>query len=83
MDNVATTVIDANGTCQFSNNESAAGTYYYRTTYDGNTPHANAASNVVNVSVTPTQTKVTSSRPIPPPPPTNPSASTPPFETPG
>ena len=42
---------DANGSYQFINNESAAGTYYYRTAYDGNDSYANATSNTVNVAV--------------------------------
>jgi hypothetical protein len=36
----------------FSRNESAAGTYYYRTTYPGTATYANATSNVVKVTVT-------------------------------
>ena len=49
--NVTTTATDANGTYQFSNNESAAGTYYYRTAYDGNSTYLNATSNTVSVNV--------------------------------
>ena len=49
--NVTTNVTDANGSYQFINNESAAGTYYYRTAYDGNDSYANATSNTVNVAV--------------------------------
>ena len=50
--NVTTNVTDANGNYQFSNNESAASTYCYRTAYDGNATYANATSNVVTVQVT-------------------------------
>jgi hypothetical protein len=58
--NVTTTVTSSGfplgtpGTYTFSNNESVAGTYYYRTTYaaPGYTGNANATSNVVNVTVT-------------------------------
>jgi hypothetical protein len=35
----------------FSRNESAAGPYYYRTTYPGTSTYANATSNVVKVTV--------------------------------
>ena len=50
--NVTTNVTDANGTYQFSNNESVANTYYYRTAYNGNATYGNATSNVVTVNVT-------------------------------
>jgi glucose dehydrogenase len=50
--NVTTNVTNAMGSYQFSKNESAAGTYYYRTAYDGNASYNNATSNVVKVSVT-------------------------------
>jgi 5-hydroxyisourate hydrolase-like protein (transthyretin family) len=55
--NVATNVTDANGTYQFSDNESVAGSYQYRTTYAGNAAYINATSNTVSVQVTtiPTQ----------------------------
>ena len=55
--NATTNVTDANGNYRFSQNESAAGTYYYRTAYDGNDTYANATSNTVTVQVTaiPTQ----------------------------
>ena len=55
--NATTSVTDSNGNYQFSNSESAAGTYYYRTAYDGNDTYANATSNTVAVQVTaiPTQ----------------------------
>jgi outer membrane protein assembly factor BamB len=49
--NVTTNVTNAMGSYQFSKNESAAGTYYYRTAYDGNASYNNATSNVVKVSV--------------------------------
>jgi hypothetical protein len=49
--NVTTNVTDTNGNYQFSNSESAAGTYYYRTAYAGNVSYNNATSNVVNVTV--------------------------------
>jgi len=49
--NVTTTATGATGNYLFSNNESAADTYYYRTTYAGNATYANATSNVVNVNV--------------------------------
>ena len=39
------------GNYQFSKNESAAGTYYYRTAYDGNATYANATSSSVSVNV--------------------------------
>ena len=50
--NLATNVTSATGNYQFSKNESAAGTYYYRTAYDGNATYAKATSNVVSVTVT-------------------------------
>jgi len=53
--NVATDVTNATGGYQFSCNESAAGTYYFRTTYAGNATYANATSNTVSVNVTTTQ----------------------------
>jgi hypothetical protein len=62
--NVTTNVTDANGTYEFSNNESAVGTYFYRTAYDGNATYANSTSNVV--SVTAAQTKVTLTASTPP-----------------
>jgi hypothetical protein len=46
-----TNVTDSTGGYQFSQNESANGTYYYRTAYDGNDTHANATSNTVSVTV--------------------------------
>jgi outer membrane protein assembly factor BamB len=49
--NVMTNVTDSTGGYQFSQNESANGTYYYRTAYDGNDTHANATSNTVSVTV--------------------------------
>jgi outer membrane protein assembly factor BamB/5-hydroxyisourate hydrolase-like protein (transthyretin family) len=49
--NVMTNVTDSTGGYQFSQNESANGTYYYRTAYDGNDTYANATSNTVNVTV--------------------------------
>jgi hypothetical protein len=49
--NVTTTVTNANGNYQFSKNESAVGTYFYRTTYAGNDTYGNATSNAVNVTV--------------------------------
>jgi hypothetical protein len=49
--NVTTTASDATGNYQFSKNESAAGTYYYRTAYDGNATYANATSSSVSVNV--------------------------------
>ena len=47
------TTSTTNGTAwyAFSRNESAAGTYYYRTGYAGNSTYANATSNVVKVTV--------------------------------
>jgi cytochrome oxidase Cu insertion factor (SCO1/SenC/PrrC family) len=42
---------DRSGGYQFSQNESAVGTYSYRTAYDGNATYANAKSNVVTVIV--------------------------------
>jgi 5-hydroxyisourate hydrolase-like protein (transthyretin family) len=56
--NVATTVTDANGNYSFSNNESAAGTHYYRTTYAGNAYIIPATSNVVTVRVGVTHTQL-------------------------
>ena len=50
--NVTPTATDANGTYQFNGNESAAGTYYYRTAYAGNATYTNATSNTVSVNVT-------------------------------
>jgi len=49
--NVTTNQTNASGDYQFSQNESAAGIYYYRTAYDGNDTYANATSNVVTVTV--------------------------------
>ena len=49
--NVTTTATYATGNYQFSKNESAAGTYYYRTAYDGNATYANATSSSVSVNV--------------------------------
>lgn len=46
--NVKTNQTDAAGGYQFSNNKSAAGTYYYRTAYDDSETYANAMSNVVS-----------------------------------
>ncbi|MGA9079166.1 MAG: Ig-like domain-containing protein, partial [Halobacteriota archaeon] len=43
----------------FSRNESAAGTYYYRTAYDENATYTTATSNVVNVTVTKMPTALT------------------------
>ncbi|MGA2885050.1 MAG: carboxypeptidase regulatory-like domain-containing protein [Halobacteriota archaeon] len=59
--NVTNTTTDANGNYSFSNNESVAGTYYYRTTYAGYSTdyYLNATSNVVNVTVTPQTTSNT------------------------
>ena len=50
--NVTTNVTNAMGGYQFSNNESAANTYYYRTAYDGNATYGNVTSSVVTVNVT-------------------------------
>ncbi len=52
--NVTTNVTNAAGGYQFSKNESAAGTYYYETTYAGNATYGNATSNTVSVNVTTT-----------------------------
>jgi methionine-rich copper-binding protein CopC len=49
--NVATNVTDGNGNYQFSNNESAAGTYQDQTTYAGSATYVIAASKVVSVTV--------------------------------
>jgi 5-hydroxyisourate hydrolase-like protein (transthyretin family) len=50
---VAPTTTDSNGNYSFSNNESVAGTYYYRATYAGySSSYLNATSNVVSVNVT-------------------------------
>jgi hypothetical protein len=49
--NVTTNVTDATGGYQFSQNESVAGTYYYRTAYAVNATDTNATSNLVNVNV--------------------------------
>jgi hypothetical protein len=58
--NVTTNVTDANGNYQFSNNESAASTYYYRTAYDGNATYTNSTSNVVSVQVNTISTQLSS-----------------------
>ncbi|MGA9078882.1 MAG: lectin like domain-containing protein, partial [Halobacteriota archaeon] len=50
--NVTTNVTNPTGAYQFSNNESAANLYYYRTAYDGNATYTNATSSVVTVNVT-------------------------------
>jgi 5-hydroxyisourate hydrolase-like protein (transthyretin family) len=56
----ATNVTDANGNYQLSNNESVAGTYYYRTSYASyGQYYANATSNVVSVTVTNVTTQLT------------------------
>ena len=52
--NVMTNVTNAAGGYLFSKNESAAGTYYYDTTYAGNATYGNATSNTVSVNVTTT-----------------------------
>jgi 5-hydroxyisourate hydrolase-like protein (transthyretin family) len=51
---VAPTTTDSNGNYSFSNSESVAGPYYYRTTYAGYSTdyYANATSNGVKVTVT-------------------------------
>jgi hypothetical protein len=58
--NVTTMVTNATGNYQFSTNESAANTYYYRTTYAGNATYPSATSNVVSVNVTPVVTPASS-----------------------
>jgi hypothetical protein len=62
-----TTATDANGNYTFSNSESAAGTYYYRTTYAGyGTPsgYGNATSAVVTVNVITIGTQLTATASI-------------------
>jgi hypothetical protein len=49
--NVTTNVTNATGGYLFSRNESANGTYYYRTSYSGGPIYGNSTSNVVNVTV--------------------------------
>ncbi|MGB9211538.1 MAG: Ig-like domain repeat protein, partial [Halobacteriota archaeon] len=57
--NVTTNVTNTTGGYQFSNNESAANTYYYRAVYDGNATYTNATSNTVNVTVAKMPTALT------------------------
>jgi len=57
--NVTTNVTNTTGGYQFSNNESAAKSYYYRTACDGNATYLNATSNTVNVNVTKMPTALT------------------------
>jgi len=57
--NVTTNVTNTTGDYQFSNNESAANSYYYRTAYDGNATYGNATSTTVNVNVTKMSTALT------------------------
>ncbi|MGZ4921816.1 MAG: hypothetical protein ACXV3U_06445 [Halobacteriota archaeon] len=57
--NVATTTTSTSGGYQFSTNETAVGTYYYRTSYDGNDTYSNATSNVAGVSVSKLPTQLT------------------------
>jgi hypothetical protein len=49
--NVTTTVTNPTGGYQFSQNESVAATYSYRTVYDGSETHTNVTSGVVSVRV--------------------------------
>jgi 5-hydroxyisourate hydrolase-like protein (transthyretin family) len=58
--NVTTNVTNATGGYLFSNHESTAGTYYYRTAYDGNATYTNATSNDVSVNVQPVITPASS-----------------------
>jgi len=46
-----TTVTDANGNYTFNQSEPTLNTYYFRTTYAGNSTYGNATSNVVSVLV--------------------------------
>jgi|GEM_PF-196595 len=57
--NVTTNVTNTPGGYQFSNNETVANTYYYRTAYDGNATYGNATSTTVNVNVTKMSTALT------------------------
>jgi len=61
--NVTTNVTDASGNYQFSKSVPAAGTYYYRTYYDGNAQYGNATSNTVNVTVAPLSTTLNATAP--------------------
>ena len=56
---VATNVTDSNGNYHFSNNESVAGTYYYRAAYSGNATYGSVTSNTVSVNVIKTATALT------------------------
>lgn len=64
--NFTTNVTNATGDYQFSKNESAAGTSYYRTAYDGNDTYGNATSAVVTVQVykMPTQLSAAANRTV-------------------
>jgi C1A family cysteine protease len=57
--NATTNVTDVNGNYQFSYNESAAGTYYYRAAYSGNATYGSVTSNTVSVNVIKTATALT------------------------
>jgi hypothetical protein len=61
----ALTIKSANDTgwYQFSRNESAAGTYYYRTTFAGNATFRNATSNVVKATIKKISTTVNATAP--------------------
>jgi Bacterial Ig-like domain len=54
-----TNVTIAGGSYQFARNESAAGVYYYRTTFAGDTAYTNATSNVVTVTISKLPTALT------------------------
>jgi hypothetical protein len=57
--NATTTATDVNGNYQFSYNESAAGTYYYRAAYSGNATYGSVTSNTVSVNITKASTALT------------------------
>jgi C1A family cysteine protease len=57
--NATTNVTDVNGNYQFSYNESAAGTYYYRAAYSGNATYGSVTSNTVSVNITKASTALT------------------------
>ena len=64
--NVTTNVTDANGGYQFSNSESAAGTYYYRTAYAGYSSYfGNATSPVLQVQVNKIPTQLSAAANLP------------------
>ena len=63
--NVTTRTTNASGGYSFSKNETALGTYYYRSAYNGNATYASATSNVVKVTVQETTLSIAASNTTP------------------